>query len=108
VDAKGIGGPSAGLAFALDIVDELGADVDQQRKVVVTGELSLDGRVLPIGGIKQKTIAAREGNADVFVVPRENADEAERYAGDLEIVPVSSFEEALRELGVTLPEPVAS
>ena len=99
-DAKGIGGPSAGLAFALDIVDELGPDVDQGRKVVVTGELSLDGRVLPIGGIKQKTIAAREADADVFVVPRENADEAERYADGLEIVPVGSFDEALRELGV--------
>jgi PDZ domain-containing protein len=104
INAGAIGGPSAGLAFALDIVDELGREVDKGRRIVVTGELSLDGAVEAIGGVKQKTIGAREAGADVFVVPEDNAPEAEKYADGLEIVPVSTFEEALGELGV---EPVS-
>ncbi len=98
IDAGNIGGPSAGLAFALDIVDEVGADIDGGRKIVVTGAIALDGTVEPIGGIKQKTIGAREADADLFVVPEENAAEAQRYADDLRVVSVSTFDEALAAL----------
>lgn len=98
IDAGNIGGPSAGLAFALNIYDELGEDVDDGRKVVVTGAIALDGSVGAIGGIKQKTIGAREAGADVFVVPQENAAEAREYADGLEIVAVSRFDEALAAL----------
>ena len=98
IDAGDIGGPSAGLAFSLDVVDELGRDVDRGRRVAVTGALELDGRVVPIGGIKQKTIGAREADSDLFLVPDRNAREARRYAEGLEIVPVTTFEEALDEL----------
>jgi PDZ domain-containing protein len=98
IDARDIGGPSAGLAFALEIVDELGRDVDDGRRIAVTGALELDGEVVPIGGIRQKTVGAREAGADVFVVPDENAAEARRHAEGLEIVPVSDFAEALAEL----------
>jgi Lon-like protease len=98
IDAGSIGGPSAGLAFALDIVDELGDDVDDGRTVVATGELNLDGEVLPIGGVQQKVIGAREAGADVFLVPDRNAAEAREVARDLEIVPVSDFDEALSAL----------
>ena len=99
IDAGPVIGPSAGLAFALDIVDELGHEVDNGRRVVVTGELDLDGNVGPIGGVKQKTIGAREAGADVFIVPAGNATEARRYAEDLEVVPVETFSEALSALG---------
>jgi PDZ domain-containing protein len=98
IDTRGVGGPSAGLAFALDVVDELGEDIDQGRKVAVTGTLDLDGRVGPIGGIKQKTFGAREADADVFLVPDANADEARKWADGLEIVAVSDFDEALSYL----------
>jgi Lon-like protease len=98
IDTGSIGGPSAGLAFALDIVDELGEDVDDAKKIVVTGALELDGRVAPIGGIKQKTIAARDADADLFLVPDENAAEARRYADGLEVIPVTTFREALSAL----------
>jgi PDZ domain-containing protein len=98
IDAGDIGGPSAGLAFALDIVDELGEDVDDGRRVVATGELALDGTVIPIGGVKQKTIGAKEAGADIFLVPDENAAEARKYADGLEIVAVSNFREALAAL----------
>lgn len=98
IDAGSIGGPSAGLAFALDIVDELGDDVDGGRTVVATGELTLEGDVLPIGGIKQKVIGARRAGADLFLVPDRNAADARAAAEGLEIVAVSDFDEALSAL----------
>jgi len=98
IDAGSIGGPSAGLAFALDIVDELGKDIDRGRKVVATGELTLDGEVLPIGGVRQKAIGARDSGADIFLVPDQNLAEAREAVDGLEIIPVSNFEEALSVL----------
>ena len=99
IDLGGVGGPSAGLAFALDIMEELRGDVDRGLAVAATGELELDGDVLPVGGVKQKVIGARRSNADVFLVPAgENEAEARRHAGDLRIVPVESFRQALQAL----------
>jgi Lon-like protease len=104
IDAGDVGGPSAGLAFALDILEELGRDVDHGLKVAATGEIALDGSVRPIGGAKQKTIGARRARVDVFLVPAGgNATEARRYADGLRIVPVRSFRQALRALA-TLPD----
>lgn len=98
IEAGNIGGPSAGLAFALDIVDELGRDLDHGKTVVATGAIQLDGKVDPIGGIEQKTIGARQAGADLFLVPDANAAEARRYADGLRIVAVSNFKEALATL----------
>jgi PDZ domain-containing protein len=98
IDAGDIGGPSAGLAFALNVVDELGDDVTAGRRIAVTGELDLDGNVGVIGGVKQKTIGAREAGADLFLVPDGNAKEARRHAEGLEVVAVSTFREALAAL----------
>jgi Lon-like protease len=98
IDARNIGGPSAGLAFALDIVDELGDDLDRGRRVVVTGTLDLDGTVGAIGGIEQKTVGARLSEGDLFLVPDGNAADARSHAEGLEIVAVSTFEEALAAL----------
>jgi PDZ domain-containing protein len=99
IDARGVGGPSAGLAFALDVMEELGRDVDHGLKVAATGQINLDGSVSPIGGVKQKTYGVRKSHADVFLVPAgDNAREARRYAGGLRIIAVKSFPQALREL----------
>jgi len=99
IDAGGVGGPSAGLAFALDILQELGRNVAHGHKVAATGELALDGTVLPIGGVKQKTLGARKAGVDDFLVPAgENAQEARRYADGLRIIPVKNFPQALRAL----------
>jgi PDZ domain-containing protein len=103
IDAGGVGGPSAGLAFALDILQELGRNVTHGHKVAATGELGLDGTVGPIGGVKQKTLGVRKAGVDVFLVPAgENAREARRYADGLRIIPVKNFPQALRALA-TLP-----
>ena len=104
IDLRDVGGPSAGLAFALDVLQQLGRDVDRGYKIAATGELSLSGQVGPIGGIKQKTIGAREAGVDAFLVPAgQNARDARRYARGLRIIPVRSFRQALLELA-TLPE----
>lgn len=102
IDTGEVGGPSAGLAFALDLAEELGRSVDRGHRIAATGELRLDGSVGPVGGIKQKTIGARRSGVDVFLVPGENAKEARRHAGDLRIIAVKSFRQALRALA-TLP-----
>ena len=103
IDTGGVGGPSAGLAFALDLMEELGRNVDHGYKVAATGQLAYDGSVLPIGAVKQKTIGAREAGVDVFLVPAgSNARTARRYAHGLRIVPVQSFPQALHALA-TLP-----
>jgi Lon-like protease len=99
INAGGVGGPSAGLAFALDIVQELGRNLTHGRRVAATGELALDGSVLPIGGVKQKTLGVRAAGVDVFLVPAgENAREARRYADGVRIIPVKNFPQALRAL----------
>jgi PDZ domain-containing protein len=103
IDLHGVGGPSAGLAFALDIAEELRGNVDRGLKVAATGELELDGRVTPIGGVKQKVIGAQRSGVDVFLAPAgDNANEARRHAGHLRVIPVESFRQALRALA-TLP-----
>ena len=105
IDSQGIGGPSAGLAFALEILQELGRNVAHGRKIAATGELNLDGRVLPIGGVKQKTLGARRAHVDAFLVPAgENAREARRYADGLRIIPVENVQQALRALATLGPK----
>ena len=103
INAGGVGGPSAGLAFALDVLEKLGRNVDHGYRVAATGEVDLAGDVLPIGGIKQKTIGVRRTGIDVFLVPAgDNAKEAKRFAGRVRVIPVSSFQQALHALA-TLP-----
>ena len=103
IDAQGIGGPSAGLAFALEVMQQLGRNVDRGHRIAATGEMELNGTVAPIGGVKQKIFDARKAKVDAFLVPAgDNARVARRYAGPVRIIPVRSFNQALQALA-TLP-----
>jgi PDZ domain-containing protein len=99
INAGNVGGPSAGVAFALEVMEELGRDVVHGHRVAATGEIRVDGSIGAIGGIKQKTIGAREAHVDAFLVPAgDNAREARKYAHGLRIIPVDTFPQALRAL----------
>jgi PDZ domain-containing protein len=99
INAGNVGGPSAGVAFALDVMEELGIDVVHGHKIAATGEIRPDGSIGAIGGIKQKTIGARAAHVDAFLVPAgDNAREARKYAHGLRIIPVDTFPQALHAL----------
>jgi PDZ domain-containing protein len=103
---QGIGGPSAGLAFALDIYDALsGRRLLRGHRIAVTGELSLDGTVSPIGGVVQKTIGAIDAGDDTFLVPAgQNYHDAVREAhGRIRVIAVTSFDQALRVIRALAP-----
>jgi Lon-like protease len=103
IDSGNVGGPSAGLAFALEVLEKLGRNVDHGYRVAATGTIAFDGTVGSIGGVKQKTLGARRARADVFLVPvGDNTVEARRYAHGLRIIAVKSFPQALHALA-TLP-----
>jgi PDZ domain-containing protein len=106
IDAGNVGGPSAGLAFALQVMRELGRNVTHGYKVAATGQIDLNGAVSAIGGIKQKTFGVRKAGADVFLVPvdGDNAKTAQRYADGLRIIPVTSLKQALRALAKLPPK----
>ena len=101
-----IGGPSAGLAFTLDIYDSLtGRHLLRGHKIAVTGTISLDGTVGPIGAIQQKTIGAINAGADTFIVPAgENYRGAVAAAhGRIRVIPVTSFSQALKDIRALPP-----
>ena len=105
IDLGRVGGPSAGLPFALEIARMLGRNVTHGCRVAATGELALDGSVLPVGAVKQKTIGARRTGVDVFLVPAgENAATARSNAGGLRVEPVETFQQALHILATDPPK----
>jgi PDZ domain-containing protein len=104
IDAGNVGGPSAGLAFALEVMEKLGRDVDHGYRVAATGQIELDGTVTPIGAVKQKIFGVKLADVDVFLVPAgDNAKVARRYAGGVKVIAVKTFPQALRALA-TLPQ----
>ena len=95
-----IAGPSAGLVLALALYDRLTPeDLTAGRKVAGTGTLECDGGVGPIGGIEQKVAGARAQGAEVFLVPLGNLAAARSVAGDIQIVPIETFDDAIEYLG---------
>jgi PDZ domain-containing protein len=99
IDLGAVGGPSAGLPFALEIARLLGRDVAHGCRIAATGELALDGSVVPVGGIKQKTIGALRADVDLFLVPAgRNAEDARKHADGLALLPVESYQQALHAL----------
>lgn len=99
LDTGDIGGPSAGLMFFLEIASRLNPEVFRPPdKVAGTGILRPDGTILPVGGIEQKTMAARAAGIRYFIVPAGNEPSARKYAGPMKILPVHTCREALEAL----------
>ena len=96
VDTHGIGGPSAGLALTLQLIDDLTpGDLTGGHIVAVTGGMTGEGEVTPVGGMRFKARAARAAGAELFLVPGDNYAEAASESRGLRVIPVSSLAEAL-------------
>ncbi|MFI9387569.1 PDZ domain-containing protein [Kutzneria sp. NPDC052558] len=95
-----VGGPSAGLMFALAIIDKLTPDnLNDGGDIAGTGEIDDQGNVKPIGGIPFKMIAAKEAGATVFLSPAENCAEAKEHApAGLKLIKVSTLAGAVDAL----------
>jgi ATP-dependent Lon protease len=102
-------GPSAGVAMATAIVSAL-TGIPVRREIAMTGEITLRGRVLPIGGLKEKLLAALRGGLTTVLIPKENekdlAEIPDNVKKGLKIVPVASVDEVMREALVRLPQPI--
>jgi Lon-like protease len=95
-----IGGPSAGLMFTLSIIDKLTReDLTGGRRIAGTGEVALDGSVLPVGGVGEKLIAVRRQGVTTFLIPAENcASVRGQVPVGLRLVKVAKVDDALRFL----------
>jgi len=102
-------GPSAGVAMATAIVS-LMTGIPVRRDVAMTGEITLRGRVLPIGGLKEKLLAALRGGIKKVLIPEDNvkdlAEIPENVLSGLEITPVSLMDEVLQEALERMPDPI--
>jgi ATP-dependent Lon protease len=93
-------GPSAGVAMVTSIVSVL-TGIPIKKSVAMTGEISLRGRVLPIGGLKEKLLAALRGGMKTVLIPKENekdlAEIPDNVKRNLEIIPVATLEDVLKQ-----------
>ncbi len=96
INAGAIGGPSAGLAFVLTLVDHLRPEWELlQRDIATTGSVNTRGEVGSVGGVGMKAWTASRAGAEVLLVPRENYQDALAPGTDIEVVPVDTVEEAI-------------
>src|SRR5271157_5589027 len=102
-------GPSAGVAMVTSIVSVL-TGIPVKRDIAMTGEITLRGRVLPIGGLKEKLLAALRGGIKRVIIPEENAKDLaeipDNVKNALEIIPVARMDEVLGIALVRKPEPI--
>ncbi|WP_170751009.1 endopeptidase La [Ruegeria lacuscaerulensis] len=102
-------GPSAGLAMVTSIVSVL-TGIPVRKDIAMTGEVSLRGNAMPIGGLKEKLLAALRGGIKTVLIPEENekdlADIPDNVKEGLEIIPVSHVSEVLKQALVSEPEPI--
>ncbi len=102
-------GPSAGVAMATAIISVL-TGIPVRKDIAMTGEISLRGRVLPIGGLKEKLLAALRGGIKTVIIPEENAKDLAEIPAEvqkkMDIVPVARLEDVLRIALVRMPEAI--
>lgn len=109
-NVSGIGGPSAGLILSLAVIDKLSpGDLTEGRHIAGTGSIDGSGAVGAIGGITHKISAAREGGADMFLVPADNCAEAlTAEAGDMPLIRVETLDDAVEALADPAAAPTCS
>jgi ATP-dependent Lon protease len=102
-------GPSAGVAMATAIISVM-TGIPVRHDVAMTGEITLRGRVLPIGGLKEKLLAAARGGIKTVLIPEDNAKDlteiSDAIKGGMEIVPVARLDEVLAKALVRVPVPI--
>jgi ATP-dependent Lon protease len=102
-------GPSAGVAMVTSIVSVL-TGIAVRKDIAMTGEITLRGRVLPIGGLKEKLLAALRGGLTTVLIPKENekdlAEIPDNVKRGLTIIPVASADELLKHALVKAPVPI--
>jgi ATP-dependent Lon protease len=102
-------GPSAGVAMVTSIVSVL-TRIPVRASLAMTGEITLRGRVLPIGGLKEKLLAALRGGIKTVLIPKDNekdlAEIPDNVKKALQIVPVATVDDVWRRALVRQPEPV--
>jgi ATP-dependent Lon protease len=102
-------GPSAGVAMVTAIVSVM-TGIPVHRDVAMTGEITLRGRVLPIGGLKEKLLAAHRGGIKTVLIPEENAKDLveinDSIKSGLDIIPVSRMDEVLARALTRKPEAI--
>jgi len=102
-------GPSAGVAMATSIVSII-TGIPIHKDIAMTGEITLRGRVLPIGGLKEKLLAALRGGITKVLIPKDNvkdlADIPDNVKNRMEIVPVETVDEVLANALVSKPEAI--
>jgi PDZ domain-containing protein len=97
IDTGNVGGPSAGLMMALNVYNKLtDIDITNSNVIAGTGTIEIDGSVGPVGGVKQKVIAAKRAGATLILVPTANYDEAKSFQDDkTTIIAIETFDNAL-------------
>jgi ATP-dependent Lon protease len=102
-------GPSAGLAMVTSIVSVL-TGIPVRKDIAMTGEVSLRGNAMPIGGLKEKLLAALRGGITTVLIPQENAKDLpeipDNVKAGLTIIPVTHVSEVLEHALVSKPEPI--
>src|SRR5207302_4618309 len=109
IQSDNVGGPSAGFMFALAVLDGVtDGDLTRGHYVAGTGTIAQDGTVGAVGGAAEKALAAEQAGAQIFLVPTDEANEAHRWVHDLQIVPISKFDDAIAALCALTPLPSAT
>jgi len=102
-------GPSAGVAMATAIISVM-TGIPVRHDVAMTGEITLRGRVLPIGGLKEKLLAAARGGIKTVLIPEDNAKDlteiSDAIKGGMEIIPVARLDDVIARALVRKPVPI--
>jgi len=100
-------GPSAGITLATAMMSAI-SGIPVKRNIAMTGEITLRGRILPIGGLKEKVLAAHRAGVEKVIIPHDNIKDIEEIPENIrkkvELIPVSQMDEVFRLALVRMPD----